>query len=390
MERKNFTESFISKLEVKKERYEVYDDKVKGLSCRVTSSGAKSFYVRKKLNGKAVRVCLGSYPFISVEKARKFAYEKLNMIADDINPNVEKKKISDQIKFGELFKKYCDDYAVLNTKPRTFQENMGVYNRYLRCFEGRRISSISKEEIRSYVIQLYKEKGNFVANKALKLFRHILNKGIEWGLDIPNPTIGIKKYQEKSRDRYLNSDEIARFIEAVDTYPDDYVRAYFLLSLYVGQRRSNMLSMRWSDIDFNNAVWRIEETKNGEPMNVPLVEQAMLILKDLRTRSVSEWVFPSKTSKSGHYEEPKRAFKTILNKAHIENFRIHDLRRTLGSYEAITGTSLHIIGKSLGHKSSQSTEVYARLSLDPIRNAAQRACNQMTTLANKKEDKNDA
>ena len=55
MERKNFTESFISKLEVKKERYEVYDDKVKGLSCRVTSSGAKSFYVRKKLNGKAQR-----------------------------------------------------------------------------------------------------------------------------------------------------------------------------------------------------------------------------------------------------------------------------------------------------------------------------------------------
>ena len=80
----------------------------------------------------------------------------------------------------------------------------------------------------------------------------------------------------------------------------------------------------------------------------------------------------------------------MIDGVSTKNFRIHDLRRTLGSYEAITGTSLHIIGKSLGHKSSQSTEVYARLSLDPIRNAAQRACNQMTILANKQGDKKDA
>ena len=75
--------------------------------------------------------------------------------------------------------------------------------------------------------------------------------------------------------------------------------------------------------------------------------------------------------------------------AGIENFRIHDLRRTLGSYEAITGTSLHIIGKSLGHKSTQATEIYARLSLDPVRNAAQTACNHMLELAKDNKEKDE-
>ena len=252
--------------------------------------------------------------------------------------------------------------------------NLGQYN-------------VTRNDVEEFIIELYKKKGNYVANKALKLLRHMFNKGIEWGLDMVNPTLGIKKYPEKSRDRYLTSDEIANFFKAVYNYPDELARSYILISLFTGQRRSNVLSMNWQGIDFKNKTWHIRETKNGEPITVPLVEQVIEILLKLKENSFSEWVFPSKSSQSGHYEEPKRAFKSILKEAGIENFRIHDLRRTLGSYEAITGTSLHIIGKSLGHKSSQSTEIYARLSLDPVRAAAQTACNHILDLAKENEEK---
>jgi integrase len=82
------------------------------------------------------------------------------------------------------------------------------------------------------------------------------------------------------------------------------------------------------------------------------------------------WVFPSrerKKSKSGHLEEPKAAWKRILDRAGFKNLRLYDLRRTNGSYQAIAGVSLISIGKSLGHKSPQSTAVYARLSNDRVR-----------------------
>ena len=391
MERKNLTESFVAKLpnaSAASKRYEVYDAKIKELSCRVTDKGKKSFYIRKKSHGKAVRVCLGIYPIMSLEKARKAAYEMLNMLAENKNPNIEKKKLSKNLTIKELFDKYLNDYAKLNTKVRTYTENIGVYDRYLSKLENKIVSNVTRNDVEEFIIELYKKKGNYVANKALKLLRHMFNKGIEWGLDMVNPTLGIKKYPEKSRDRYLTSDEIANFFKAVYNYPDELARSYILISLFTGQRRSNVLSMNWQGIDFKNKTWHIRETKNGEPITVPLVEQVIEILLKLKENSFSEWVFPSKSSQSGHYEEPKRAFKSILKEAGIENFRIHDLRRTLGSYEAITGTSLHIIGKSLGHKSSQSTEIYARLSLDPIRAAAQMACNHMLELAkdNKEEE----
>ena len=98
-------------------------------------------------------------------------------------------------------------------------------------------------------------------------------------------------------------------------------------------------------------------------------------------RSSESWVFPSTSSKSGHYEEPKKAWKKLLENAQIENLRLHDLRRTLGSYQAIAASSLQIIGKSLGHKSIMATQVYARLNADPIRESMQRGTNKMMEFA---------
>ena len=90
-----------------------------------------------------------------------------------------------------------------------------------------------------------------------------------------------------------------------------------------------------------------------------------------------QWVFPSFSSKTGHLADPKRAWKRILEKAQIQDLRIHDIRRTLGSYQAITGASLPVIGKSLGHKSSQATQIYSRLNNDPVRQSMEKAIGLM-------------
>jgi integrase len=83
-------------------------------------------------------------------------------------------------------------------------------------------------------------------------------------------------------------------------------------------------------------------------------------------------VFPG-PGKTGHLVEPKGAWQRILKRAKITNLRIHDLRRTLGSWQVAQGVSLAIIGKSLGHKSLQATQVYSRLTLDPVRDAMEKA-----------------
>jgi len=94
----------------------------------------------------------------------------------------------------------------------------------------------------------------------------------------------------------------------------------------------------------------------------------------------SDWVFPSATSKSGHLEEPKSAWKRILKKAELHDLRLHDLRRTLGSWQAATGANSYVIGKSLGHKTQQATAIYARLNIDLVRASVEKATSAMMSF----------
>jgi integrase len=79
------------------------------------------------------------------------------------------------------------------------------------------------------------------------------------------------------------------------------------------------------------------------------------------------------TGERGHLVSPRKAWLRVLERAGIENLRIHDLRRTAGSYMAIQGVSPAIIGRALGHRSPQATAVYARLTQDPVRQALENA-----------------
>ena len=135
--------------------------------------------------------------------------------------------------------------------------------------------------------------------------------------------------------------------------------------------------MRWQDINFHRATWKIPETKNGMSHLIPLSHQALSILQERYEAKHNEWVFPSQTSKSGHLEEPKSAWKRILQRANLEDLRLHDLRRTLGSWQAATGANSYIIGKSLGHKTQQATAIYARLNIDPVRESVEKATQAM-------------
>lgn len=99
-----------------------------------------------------------------------------------------------------------------------------------------------------------------------------------------------------------------------------------------------------------------------------------------KAKSESDWVFPG-DGKTGHLQDPKKAWQRILARAEIQDLRIHDLRRTLGSWQTALGASGFIVGKSLGHKSLQATAVYARLNLDPVRDSVNAAAEAMFKAA---------
>ena len=198
---------------------------------------------------------------------------------------------------------------------------------------------------------------------------------ISAGLWENSPAIGIRRNKEKSRDRFIQSDELPRFFQALSKEPNETIRDYVLISLLTGARRSNVCSMKWQDINFERAEWRIEETKNDTPQTVTLSPEAIEVLQN-RKSDDSEFVFPG-IGKSGHIQEPRKGWERILKSAEIKDLRLHDLRRTLGSWQAKTGASLAIIGKSLNHKNQNTTAIYARLDLDPVRDSVNTATSAM-------------
>jgi len=372
----NFTKAALIKAPVAKKgsRDYYYDEREKGLLMAVTGAGAKSFYLYKRIEGKPERLLLGRFPDISVENARKLAMTAKGEIATGANPQKDKRAIRDEMTFGDLFSEYMEKYSKVHKRSWVYDER--EVNKYLSRWLKRKISSFERAEIERLHAKIGKDNGLYQANRLLERIRSIFNKAIEWGWKGTNPALGVKKFREKSRDRFLQPDELPRFFEALANEPNGAARDFFMISLLTGARKSNTLAMRWKDINFTTATWRIEETKNSDPLTVHLPEQAMAILTERKWSSESPWVFEGK-GKSGHLADPKKAWTRILKEAGIENLRIHDLRRTLGSYQAATGANGYIIGKSLGHRSQQSTAIYARLNLDPVRESVNKATDVM-------------
>lgn len=157
---------------------------------------------------------------------------------------------------------------------------------------------------------------------------------------------------------------------------------YILLSLFTGARRSNVLGMRWDQVDLAGRTWRIPRTKAGRSQVIPLEDAEIAILERRRSDAGgSVFVFPSESA-SGHRTSVYIGWSCILAKAGIKDLRIRDLRRSLGSWMADTGASLPMIGHALDHSSPRSTMIYARLSLDPMREAKRRAIGVLQDAGN--------
>lgn len=380
----NFTKAAIDSLPLPKEgqRIEFYDSKVNHLLVRISSTGRKTFQVYRWYDGKPSRVTIGTYPDLTVEQVRKEA-ERLNAdFAKGENPADKKRHQRQEMTFGELFAEYMERHA--KAKKRSWQADQKAFDRHLSALGTKKLSAISRKDIAAIHSAIGKDHKT-AANRILALVSSVFGRAFEFGLwEGLNPCLGVKRFPEQSRDRFLSGDELGRFFEALRQEPNATARDFFLVALLTGARRSNVLAMRWSEIDLKGATWKIKETKNGLPQTVPLTEEVLEILKDRRKSTASSFVFPGRGC-TGHYVEPKKAWSKICKAAGIDDIRIHDMRRTLGSWQAITGSSLPIIGKSLGHKSQQATAIYSRLDLDPVRASVEKATAAMMKAANNGE-----
>jgi integrase len=186
----------------------------------------------------------------------------------------------------------------------------------------------------------------------------------EWGWSSENPLRSVSKEKEpRGRVKFLEEQDRKSLLEACKESKNPYLYPIVILALSAGMRLGEILNLSWTNIDFTRQQIILEETKNGERRQVPLVGKALELLKELKKEHLkcTTLVFSSK----GILNKPvdiRAAWETALKRARIEDFRFHDLRHCCASYLAMNGASMVEIAGVLGHKTLQMTKRYTHLS----------------------------
>lgn len=415
-----------------------HDTKAQGLQLRVSATGSKTFSVYRRIKGgQPERITLGSFPAMTVEQARKSAAAINAEIEAGANPAKARRAFRGEPTFAETFEQFLverkkRDGTRLTEKTKVNYRD--VLRIYLGPIKNKKLSDITRAEVKAIHAKATKV-SHSQADRAAILVSSVFNFAADLELfEGTNPASRIQKNPTPERDRFAQSGELPFLFAAI---AESALCDYFLLSLLTGARRSNIQEMAWRDIDLCAGIWRIGMTKNGTPQNVTLSPEAVAALQARKPNTgVSPFVFPG-VGKTGHLVEPKAAWATVLRRATVyrilellnadgklseeerqiadklsseaptkaeqryraiadaqqidpaiydmTDLRIHDLRRTLGSWQAKTGASMAIIGKSLNHKSLQATRIYARLDLDPVRQSVNTATQAMLEAAGSKE-----
>lgn len=345
------------------------DTEQPGLGVRLTPT-RKTFILEARLHGRAQRLTLGPVGVLRVEEARQLARIKLGAAAKGEEIGGRLKRVT----LGVLLDRYEVEWL---PRKRSARDDRSLIRQYLAPWRNRPLGSITRAEVAALHAQVG-PRAPYRANRLVALLRKLFNLGRTWGLVTgDNPATGIERFREEKRARFVTPEELPRLCRAIEAEPDPWVRAAVRMLLFTGARVGEVLRAEWPHVDLDRKVWMIPQTKAGRPHWVPLPTVLVSELAALPRLAGCPFVFPGPR---GARRGLKQAWARIRERAALPDVRLHDLRRTVGSWLAAGGASLPVIGKVLNHSQPSTTAIYARLQLEAVREALEANASRMLGL----------
>jgi integrase len=406
------TKRTVEALRPRSQPFEVRDDSLQGLLLRVQPSGQKTFYLDYRLNGRRNRYKLGVYGNVSPDGARALAQGVAGEVARGVDPQerrkadrakVERDKHSNLRTF--LDERY-EPWARAHLKSATFQ-----LARLRSDFEKKldeplqSFNPFAVEGIR----QGWKKEGAKPRsiNRDIQRLQSVLSRAVEWGVLEKHPLAGLKplKFDKTGRVRFLSDTEEKALRKALTSREDarrkarirlntwrvarskkplpersgefvDHLKPLVVLALNTGLRRGELLGLKWGSVNLSGKVLSVtaETAKSGHTRRVPLNIEALSTLTSWHKRagkpSADDFVFPGLEG-----ERMKRidtAWESLMKRAKLKNFRLHDCRHHFASRLVQAGVDLYTVKELLGHSEITMTERYSHLAPDNLRAAVEK------------------
>jgi len=332
------------------------DAAIPGFGVRVTSGGAKSFIVERRINGKVRRHTIGRCGSVSVDIARKEAVRFLGSVASNEDPiAVKKRKQVQGLKLGDAFENYL--LSRKNLKDTTIKDYRRGIDEALSDWTNLPISSISKDmvEVRHRMLG---KRSHARANNTMRVLRAVVNHAIassedENGRPILsfNPVHQLSEskawYKIKPRQTYIKPHQLKAWFTATQELSYETTRDYLHLLLFTGLRRSEASRLDWKHVDLQGKTLTVPETKNHRPHHLPLSPFLMDLLSRRYAERNSLYVFPSE-SEHGYLIEPKYAVAKVARLSGV-TFTLHDLRRTFITIAESLDISGYVLKRLLNH-----------------------------------------
>ncbi len=366
MARRRLTQHMVDALNPRRNVYDIRDTDIKGFGVRVLPSGRRRYFLHAQIDGKRVWHAIGNGESISLDGARKEARSILTARREgdephpDVAPDPPFETVAD-----EVFRRYRRHW-----KPATLKVNLGYFrNRILPWFRGRPIRSITRLDVQRWFASLHATPA--AADRSAPVLSVILRQAEVYGYrpEGSNPCTGIRRYRRQGRERFLTPDEMCRLSRVLDRHEDCqplHVSVVRLL-LFTGGRKSEIVTLRWSD--YREGKLYLRDSKTG-PRTVWLSSAARRII-DALPRSGS-WMFPFR-SKVNHLSLNSLDYfwRSIRTEAGIADVRLHDLRHSYASVALAHGETILTIGRLLGHNQPATTLKYTHLSDASVHEAAE-------------------
>jgi integrase len=362
MPTRKLTDLFVDRVKPPaKGRDAYFDASTPGLALRVTPSGAKSWCLFYRLNGRQRLFTIGPYPPIKPAQARREAQTAFDRVQEGFDPADEKRARRDMRTpeldtFGAVAHDYLERHLRANRRPSTYAEaKRDLDHDALPKWRMRPIASIGDGDVIKLIDAIVARGAGVMANRTLARLRALFRWAVQKKRLKVSPADGIRlPTEERARDRVLNDDELRWFWKACVEIGPPFGPLCRLL-LLTAQRRDEVGAMTWAEIDLHKKTWVIprHRSKNDREHEVQLSAAAMAVLQSIARTTGDGLVFTTTgaTPVSGFSKAKARLDAAMLAQkgAAIPEWTLHDLRRTATSGMARLNFPPHVVDKILNH-----------------------------------------
>lgn len=336
-----------------------WDDSLPAFGVRVYPMGKQSYVYSYRTNGRKRLATIGRVDVLTLDIARKKARTALAQVIDGKDPQ----DAEDALKASPTVKTLCSEYLERHAKlkKKTWRNDQYSLDKHVIPILGARLSASITTDDMSRLHSDIGKAAPYAANRILEIVRKVFNLAHQWAR-VPkgfvNPAVGIQRFAERKRRRYVRTEEMPRLARALESEPNDFAREALWLLILIGVRKSELLNAKWTDIDWAERTLYVGQTKNGDPVLAPLSRAAIARLKRIPRVEGNPHIICG-TVDGNALVNLNKVWLRVRKDAELEDVRIHDLRRTVGSWLVREGASLHLVGAVLNHKDQKTTAGYA-------------------------------